>query len=486
MLVDSNPPTEVTVLTQSPRLILPQTGQRGKTRRARLWIVAALAGLGLILQPWLRAQGAPSSRPAQERHVLVISVDGLGASFYDRLAAKTHIFNLPRLWREGSYAEGVLGVYPTVTYPSHTTIVTGRMPTEHGIYSNLSSREPGKNLEDWFWFAKAIKVPTLWDEARAHHLTTGAVFWPVTAGAPIDWDVPEIWDPQRPLQVDPSYVAKYATLGLLFEALLEIGPPQPGQELDVTRSRLATFILKKHKPNLLLVHLCDLDEEEHASGPDSPQAAATLEKIDGHIGELLAAERAAGLADSTDVFIVSDHGFLPVEAEIKPNVLLVKAGLLSADENGNVTGGKICTVADGGSFFIYWPQSQDLRSAVDEALKPLRDPGALWGVLDRAALRDLAAEPAAQMALEAPKGYAFGRGAAGDFLSRGRSTTGTHGYLPFRRELEASFIAWGPDIRAGVDLHTIRMTEIAPTILKAMGIDDPKFGARPPLQEIFK
>ena len=418
--------------------------------------------------------------------MLVISVDGMGASLYDRLATKIHISNLPRLRREGSYAEGVVGVYPSVTYPSHTAIVTGRMPAEHGIYSNLSSREPGKNPEDWFWFANAIKVPTLWDEARAHHLTTGAVFWPVTVGASIDWDVPEIWDPQKFLPVDPTYVAKYATPGLLFEALLEIGPPQPGQELDVTRSRLATFILKKHKPSLLLVHLVDLDEEEHQFGPDSPQAAATLEKIDGHLGELLAADQAAGLSDSTDVFIVSDHGFLPVEAEIKPNVLFVKAGLLSADQKGNVTGGRIATVAHGGSFFIYWPKSEDLRSKVNEALKPLCDQGVLWAVLDRAALRELGAEPAAQMALEAPAGYAFSSGGAGDLLSKRRSITGTHGYLPFRRELEASFIAWGPDIRAGVHLHTIRMTEIAPTILKAMGIDDPKFGDRPPLRDIFK
>jgi predicted AlkP superfamily pyrophosphatase or phosphodiesterase len=267
---------------------------------------------------------------------------------------------------------------------------------------------------------------------------------------------------------------------------LEIGPPQPGQELDVTRTHLATFILKKHKPNLLLVHLVDLDEHEHQFGPDSPQAAATLEKIDGHIGELLAADRAAGLADSTDVFIVSDHGFLPVQTEIKPNVLFVKAGLLTADEKGNVTGGRIDTVANGGSFFIYWPESEDLRPKVNEALKPLRDQGLLWAVLDRAALRELAAEPAAQMALEAPWGCAFSSGAAGDLLAKEKRTTGTHGYLPFRHELESSFIVWGPDIRAGVDLHTIGMTEIAPTILKAMGIDDRKFGDRPPLEEIFK
>lgn len=418
--------------------------------------------------------------------MLVISVDGLGASLYDRLSAKLHISNLPRLRREGSYAEGVVGVYPTVTYPSHTTIITGRMPAEHGIYSNLSSREPGKNLGDWFWFANAIKVPTLWDEARANHLTTGTVFWPVAANAPVDWDVPEIWDPRTPPTVDPAYVAKYATPGLLLEALLEIGPPRLGQELDVTRARLATFILKQHKPNLLLVHLVDLDQDEHEFGPDSPQAAATLEKIDGHIGELLAADQSAGLADSTDVFIVSDHGFLPVQTEIKPNVLFVKAGLLTADKKGNVTGGRIATVNNDGSFFIYWPESEDLRAEVNEALKPLRDQGLLWAVLDRAALKELGAEPAAQMALEAPAHYAFSSGAAGELLARGKSTTGTHGYLPFRRELESSFIAWGPDIRAGVDLHTIRMTEIGPTILKAMGIDDPKFGDRPPLKEIFK
>jgi predicted AlkP superfamily pyrophosphatase or phosphodiesterase len=450
-------------------------------------MAGALAGLAVLNLPlYFRAQATPPPTSAEKRHALVISVDGMGACLYDRLAGKIHISNLPRLRREGSYAEGVVGVYPTVTYPSHTTIITGRMPAEHGIYSNLSSREPGKNPEDWFWFTKAIKVPTLWDEARAHHMTTGTVFWPVTAGAPVDWDVPEIWDAQKPLVVDPIYVAKYATPGLLFDALLEIGPPLPGQELDVTRTRLATFILKKHKPNLMLVHLVDLDEEEHHSGPDSPQAAATLEKIDGHIGELLAADQAAGLADSTDVFIVSDHGFLPVETEIKPNVLLVKAGLLTADEKGHITGGRIATVANDGSFFVYWPESEELRSKVEEALKPLFDQGVLWAVLGRTALKELAAEPAAQMALEATTGYAFSNSAAGDLLEKGENTTGTHGYLPFRQELEASFIAWGPDIRSGVDLHTIRMTEIAPTILKALGIDDPEFCDQPPLREIFK
>ena len=449
-------------------------------------LLAALALFALVLATLRDTPAQDYSSLSRERHVVVVSVDGMGASLYQLLAAKAHIPNLARLRKEGSYAEGVLGVYPTVTYPSHTTMVTGRMPAEHGIYSNLSSRQAGKNPADWFWFAKDIKTPTLWDEANAHRLSSGAVFWPATAGAPIYWNIPEIWDPQKPLQVDPVYIARYATPGLLFEALLEVGPPKAGQELDVTRARLATFILKKYKPELLLVHLCDLDGVEHQFGPNSPQAAATLEKIDGHIGDLLAADEAAGLAGSTDLFIVSDHGFLPVGAEINPNVLLVRAGLLTADENGKLTGGRIATVANGGSFFIYWPPSQDLGSEVSEALKPLRDSGALWGVLHRTALKDLGADPGAQMALEASTGYEFGSGAAGEVISSGKQITGTHGYLPFRRQLESSFMAWGADIKAGVDLHTIRMTEIAPTILKAMGVDDPKFGDEPPLAEIFK
>ena len=63
---------------------------------------------------------------------------------------------------------------------------------------------------------------------------------------------------------------------------------------------------------------------------------------------------------------------------------------------------------------------------------------------------------------------------------------GTHGFLPFRQGLEASFIAWGPGIKPGANLHHIRMTSIGPTILKALGIDDAKFGDDPPLQGIFK
>ena len=90
------------------------------------------------------------------------------------------------------------------------------------------------------------------------------------------------------------------------------------------------------------------------------------------------------------------------------------------------------------------------------------------------------------MALEAAEGWSFESRTTGDLLVKMARQGGTHGYLPYRQGVEASFIAWGPQIKAGVNLHRIAMTAIGPTILKALGIDDPKFGSAPPLADVFK
>jgi predicted AlkP superfamily pyrophosphatase or phosphodiesterase len=470
------------------KFILRQRPQWGTWGR----LFAPLGWVGLTLVLGLAASAVPGENQganpvsSADRHVVMISIDGLGASWYMSPPPELRTPNLRRLREEGSYAEGVEGVYPSVTYPSHTTLVTGRLPGEHGIFTNLSSRLAGKNPKDWFWFASAIRVPTLWDVLRDEGLTTAAAFWPVTAGARITWDIPEIWDPQKGMVGDPLYVAKFSTPGLLFEAALDLGPPSPGEEGDTTRTKLAAFLIRKHKPNLLLLHLAALDETEHRHGPGSAEAAATLEKSDTHLGEILGAIRAAGLADTTDVFVVSDHGFLPVERLVNPNVLLAKAGLLEVDAAGNITGGKISTVANGGSFFIYWPESADLRRKVEAALAPLREEGILWGELSRQATRDLGAEPAIQLALEAAPGVSFDDSAKGDVVRKLSSTTGAHGYLPFRAGLESAFIAWGPHIQKGVNLQRVRMTAIAPTVLWAFGAKQQKLGSDNPLKAIFK
>ena len=462
----------------------PEGGPSRKARNARRFFSATLLATVAALVLWGFEGLGPGAgaASARRRHVVVVSVDGMGSSFYVAPPAGLRIPNLRRLMEQGSHAEGVEGVYPTLTYPAHTTLVTGRLPAEHGIYTNLSARAPGANSRDWFWFANAIKVHTLWDEARRAHLSTATVGWPVTAGASVDWDIPEIWNPQKGTVADPLYMAKYMNPLVAVEVLGALGTPQPGSDNDVVRNRLATYFLEKHKPDLLLLHLVALDEAEHSSGPQSPAAATTLERIDARIGELLAAIKRAGLDGVTDVFIVSDHGFLPVDRDIAPNILLAAAGLLTATGPGK---GPVFTVSNGGSFFIYWPEGQDLRPEIDAALKPLRERGLVWSIFDREALKELGADPEAQMALEAPEGSFFSSRSSGELVVN-VTHQGTHGFLPFRQGLEASFIAWGPGIKRGANLHRIRMTSIAPTILRDLGIDDPKFGDEAPLVEIFR
>src|SRR5215469_3630075 len=231
-----------------------------------LWVVA----LGLLF-----ANDQPGSTAA--RHVLVISVDGMGSSCYTQPSAASRIPNLRRLMEHGSFADSVEGVYPTLTYPSHTTLVTGRLPMEHGIYTNVSSRQAGKNPDDWFWFASAIKAPTLWEEARAHHLTTASVAWPVTVGAQIDWNVPEIWDPAKGEVPDALYVARHMDVTTAAELGMAFGVPAPGSEDDENRVRLASYFLTRHRPNLTLVHLEGLDVTQHAVGPGAP-AVGTLNR----------------------------------------------------------------------------------------------------------------------------------------------------------------------------------------------------------------
>ena len=443
-------------------------------------IVAAPLVLGLAI-------AANTPGPASDRHVVVISIDGMPSSYYMQPPAGLQIPNLRRMISEGSFAEAVGGVYPTVTYPSHTTIVTGRKPAEHGIYTNLSSREAGRNAKDWYWFAKAIRTRTLWDEAREHHLTTASVAWPVTVGANIDWDIPEIWDPAKGEHANALYVARFMNPLTALQVGLALGMPPPGTEDDLNRTRLASYLITKHRPNLTLLHLEGLDSTEHDAGPRGPQANAALERIDRHVGEMLAAIKQAGIENSTDVFVVSDHGFLRITRDVRPNMLLVKGGLLTADAKGEINGGRIATVSNGGSFFVYWRDCEaGIGTQVAAALKPLQDQKLLFATLGSQDLRQMGADPEACLALDALDGDEFSEAGAGDLVSALERQEGTHGYLPSRPGLECSFIAWGPDIKSGLDLHRIELTDEGPTILAAMGIRDPNFGDRPPLQAIFK
>src|SRR5471030_1769898 len=152
--------------------------------RVALLVLACVVGSGTEA-----ASGAPSAPM-----VLLISIDGMKPEAV--IDAQSHGLKVPNLrafMADGAYAQGVRGVLPTLTYPSHTTMLTGASPGKHGILNNTTFDPLLRNQRGWYWYAEDIKVPTLWAAAAAAKLKTANVYWPVSVGAKITYNLPQIW-----------------------------------------------------------------------------------------------------------------------------------------------------------------------------------------------------------------------------------------------------------------------------------------------------
>src|SRR5579864_3990483 len=274
---------------------------------------AMLLALAAILLVAAAAQNAP-----QAPLLVMISVDGMRPDYVTSADAHgAKIPNLRRFLKEGTFAEGVEGVIPTVTYPSHTTLVTGVWPAKHGILANTVFDPLQKNSQGWYWYAEDIRVPTLWDAATKTGRVTASIQWPVTVGAHITWNIPEFW--RAGTEDDAKLLRAVSTPGLLAEAQKEIGPFLGGidasVEADERRGRYAQWILEKKHPQLLTLHLIALDHVEHDTGPFSAEAVAVLERLDTAIGGVR--ETAEHIAPGRAyIAVVSDHGFAKTEAQL--------------------------------------------------------------------------------------------------------------------------------------------------------------------------
>ena len=96
-------------------------------------------------------------------HVVLISIDGFRPDFYQDTTWPAPM--IQQMAQEGVQADAVRGVFPSETYPSHTTMITGAFPKDHGIYYNTPF-EPEGQTGRYHWYTSAIRVPTLWDALR--------------------------------------------------------------------------------------------------------------------------------------------------------------------------------------------------------------------------------------------------------------------------------------------------------------------------------
>ncbi|HEX5720948.1 MAG TPA: alkaline phosphatase family protein, partial [Thermoanaerobaculia bacterium] len=242
------------------------------------------------------------------------------------------------------------------------------------------------------------------------------------------------------------------------------------------------------KPAFLAVHFTELDTAEHDHGPRSTEALAALEKIDGFIGEILAAVRAGGIEGETTVAVVSDHGFLPVAKEVRPGSLFAALGLLDVDAEGTLTAWRAFPWFAGGSTAIYLHPDAPAGTAqiVDKAIDLLasRPERPVRKVYRGEELARLGGFPGAYAVLDAESGFFFSSRLAGPVILDA-TLRGVHGHTPDREGLAASLLIRGPKIRAGQRIGKVDIRDVAPTLARVLGVDLGPVEGRV-LEEIFQ
>jgi arylsulfatase A-like enzyme len=241
---------------------------------------------------------------------------------------------------------------------------------------------------------------------------------------------------------------------------------------DAMVADVATHVISHHQPDVLMLHFLCVDSLQHLHGPRSPEAYWAIQYVDGLIGRLLGA-----LPDETNVFVVSDHGFLPVTRELRPNVRLAKLGLLEVGPDGRIARAEARVVMNHGAAYVYAREGADQsRIAREVAGELAKLPGvsAVWTSDQYAGLGLPAPAEHRQVGdalLEAAEGYLFVDDAVGAEETDRPHHLGTHGQRGSLPSNHAFFAAAGGAIRRGLEIPLIQTRDIGPTIAAALGLD---------------
>jgi predicted AlkP superfamily pyrophosphatase or phosphodiesterase len=412
--------------------------------------------------------------PPQQRMVIVISLDGFPAYALDdaRLPAPT----LRRLIRQGVTAR-MNTVNPTITWPNHTTLVTGVRADEHGLLVNGSLVPTGTwppiKVDPMIDKVKMVHVPTVYDAAHNAGLTTAHIDWVAINNAPsITWPFNEWASPAGPVEqemirkgaITAADVEDFTKSNILFR--------------DQIWTRAAVFLIREHRPNLMLLHFLSLDSVHHTFGPKSLAATSAIAFLDSCVEKVVAAVHEAGMDDRTTFLVVADHGFKGYTKEIRPAIALAAADLA----------GKVHVVAEGGTAMVYLDQAQaaELLPKTVHVLQGVEGVDKVIGVDGFAALGLPLPSKDPQMSpllLTAKEGYSFSGATGGPVTAAMPQLRGSHGYLNSDPEMDALFIASGYGVRASALSGRISNLDVAPTIAKLLAVPLPSAKGKPlPLQ----
>lgn len=424
------------------------------------------------------------------KKLIIISLDACITEDMD-IMKELPVFS--HMMEKGAVVKKIHEIYPSYTYPSHTTMLTGKYPDKHGVTSNFQYT-PGVVNPPWNWYHTIVKGKDLMDLSKEAGMSTASVSWPVTGRHPsVDYLVDEIWPINPDCTTDDltSVFLGSGTEQWLFESAVA-----PYADLRVRRQQpdtswfttfVASDIIREYAPDVVAIHLTCVDTFRHDEGVYSEKAKEGVKLLDEMVRKIVEAVSYTGFLPVTDFAIVSDHGQIDVDRAVNPNVIFAEEGLIELDEKGNITDHKA------------WCHSVGTSAHVD-----LKDPGDLvtYGKV-QAILKKLEADPESGISkvytrdeaekadhLSGPMSFVletdghtkFGNAWTGSYAVK--KTGGSHGHHPSKGP-NPFFIGYGPSFKEGVVIEEARLVDEAPTYAKILGIDMPGADGTP-IKEILK
>jgi hypothetical protein len=328
--------------------------------------------------------------------------------------------------------------------------------------------EPAGSTGKIYWNDSSIKVPTLWKAVQDKGMKATALFWPVSADAPVSYNIPDIGSMGEAVREQYSRPA-----GFMNTVRKEVfdGAAKIEYGRDVNVAKIAAYVIQKDQPNLMTIHFFSVDHAQHMQGREGDLVKAAVAGADSGIAIIVDALKAANIWSNTVIIVTGDHGFVTVKTNVNPNVWLSKAGLLNDVKIGDWKA-QFFTV--GGSAWLYLKDKNDTKTLqqVKDLLAALpEDQKKLFRIIDRKQLDAIGANPEVAFALSGENNTSLGNAFIEEVVKPGKG--GSHGYFPDFHEIQTGFVAHGPGISKGAVIPVMNERDIAPSVAKLLGIDFP-------------
>ena len=412
------------------------------------------------------------------KKLIVMSQDALVSEDVEYLST---LPNFRKYLAGGVGIERVRSIYPNITYPCHTTMITGVYPDKHGVVNNFELH-PGqcKGLP-WRWDYRFNEwKEDVFTRAKEAGYRTASAFWPVTGNHPaIDSLLAEYW-PQFPGDTMRDAFSRMGSDSEMLDILDQnFGGKVPGHpELDRILVNCACDILKKKNPDILFLHPANVDWARHSYGVFNDQVTKGVEETDRYIGRIMETVREMGCLEETNFVLTSDHGQRNVSRILNPNVGLREGGFLKVGKDGKLKAWDAWCLSCGMSALVYLkdPKDLNLNRKVRERLLWMKEQKK-YGIADVFTVEETEKKEhlsgGFSFVLEAEEGCAFGDRYQEPLEEAHKNSDyrygrATHGYLPEKGSWPV-FWAKGPDFRENVILKEAELVDIAPTLAGLLG-----------------